>query len=1117
MKLILKITNFIFLATATVLVLASCSKSGGDAFSFVGESPEDPNESVGAVQITSAFPSTGTVVQCVSQLANPRCGSAGNLSSSSTQAYTVSVSGAAPIEYTWKLNGTVISGADSSIYNLTTHPTGLNAGLYTLEVTATNSFGSKSHSFSVKVNEPPRISATTPTDASAFGLNYSSTKSLIVNAVDSNGDAISYAWTLDSASVARLTGSDTGVGSQGDYSPVVGDLGSRTVKVVLTDSHAGEVGAGRYVPESAQWTVQVNYFSDVCNTLVAGSICTVVGSPGLMTDNLPAGAPDFLYDALLEPIKIRPNYIFNDGSGNLFISDSANHVIWFHNRSASTVSRLGRSVEPGKVLALFGTGSSGTSPDSDSAYTYNKYKLNAPQMMYYDTANDVLYVADHHNHRVVRLTNDGRGLTILGGPSITAHNTTTNGANATEIPATDAVCVRPVGLVVNAAKTRMYVACSGSHLIKYINMTDPDPTQWTSSIAVGRVSSAGAVTNGEDDNVIAGGGWNNTTARIQYPWALALDANENLYFTLNNQGRLQVLRIAATPTSYFAGLLSTPTVGRIYTVVGDNGDNSNSAVNVTRAGFRLRDTRGIAILEPSAGNITGFFLSNGLRSLVSFVNNSNSDVTFGGRLIESASPASNLSAGPVWGVYSALGGAYTGEGAPAAHSNRLSNPSGILLVGNDLIVADTNNFRVRKLDLSVGNGNTSVVTGGVRAKSGSSADSVTPAMHFQGLLLEQMIFDPAKNKLYFADNGTAPTAWNTSETPRTSDFDNHRIRRLDPLTGAVDTMVGRGWGDTSPLNEPANTALIQGVKGMALLPDGNLLFADRHLFGGGGNRSCMVRAYNTLTTDKTYFGATILAGNVGTVAGNYANGCNSFTGDGGPALNARMYYPEGIATDSTNLYIASYQQHCILKVDSGGTISSFIGSCGSQGDVNGGFGTARLRFPTQLMADPRHPTNFFVVDQTDQPASSIKYVNLSGADVDVVGSTVAHQRIEPLTSLTSGGYTQAMTAWVGATEADDLICYTSGALGNGGLGSHNVICRKRITGDLSIRIGQADGSLVKGGTQLDSEEEGEVWNAATKVLAVKLNGPAGLAFDSEGNLYITERDSSVIRKVKRWF
>jgi hypothetical protein len=246
------------------------------------------------------------------------------------------------------------------------------------------------------------------------------------------------------------------------------------------------------------------------------------------------------------------------------------------------------------------------------------------------------------------------------------------------------------------------------------------------------------------------------------------------------------------------------------------------------------------------------------------------------------------------------------------------------------------------------------------------------------------------------------------------------------------------------------------------------------------------------------------------------------------------------------------------------------------------------------MSDPRYPANFFVVDQTDQVPSSIKYVNLTGASVSVVGSSIADQQIQPLTGLTSGGYTQAMTTYTPTPDAvtglsssnvithtghtfsnndtvnfhsltggagltvntryfvkevvagvsyklgtasgsatvvdfttdisaatiakdNDLICYTSGALGNGGLGSHNVICRERRSGNMSIRIGQADGGLVKGGSQIDAEEEGTVWDVGTTSLDVKLSGPAGLAFDSEGNLYITERDSSVIRKVKKWW
>ncbi len=54
-------------------------------------------------------------------------------------------------------------------------------------------------------------------------------------------------------------------------------------------------------------------------------------------------------------------------------------------------------------------------------------------------------------------------------------------------------------------------------------------------------------------------------------------------------------------------------------------------------------------------------------------------------------------------------------------------------------------------------------------------------------------------------------------------------------------------------------------------------------------------------------------------------------------------------------------------------------------------------------------------------------------------------------------------------------------------------------------------------TAQDAEEEGMIWNGGSSALNVKLSGPAGLAFDAEGNLYITERDSAVIRKVKKWW
>lgn len=310
---------------------------------------------------------------------------------------------------------------------------------------------------------------------------------------------------------------------------------------------------------------------------------------------------------------------------------------------------------------------------------------------------------------------------------------------------------------------------------------------------------------------------------------------------------------------------------------------------------------------------------------------------------------------------------------------------------------------------------------------------------------------------------------------------------------------------------------------MALMPDGSLLFADHFLFGAGGTRSCMIRAFNRTAASQTYFNTFINTQKISTIAGDYTQGCNNFTGAGGQATAARLFYPEGLSTDGTTLHVASYQQHCIHSVTSAGVINTTIGLCGTSGSTDGtSLTTARLRFPTQMIKDPRHPTNFFVVDQTDLATSVIRYVNLSGTAVSVAGTTINDQRIITLVGLTSGGYTQAIATWEDpdsdpVTFDQDLICYTSGQLGNGGVGSHNVICRERASGDISIRIGESDGSNIKAGSPIDSEQEGVVWNSTTKNLGITLSGPAGLAFDSEGNLYISERDSHVIRKVKRWF
>ena len=92
-------------------------------------------------------------------------------------------------------------------------------------------------------------------------------------------------------------------------------------------------------------------------------------------------------------------------------------------------------------------------------------------------------------------------------------------------------------------------------------------------------------------------------------------------------------------------------------------------------------------------------------------------------------------------------------------------------------------------------------------------------------------------------------------------------------------------------------------------------------------------------------------GTITTVAGTA--GEFGFGGDGGPAVEAALYNPRGVAVDSAgNFYIADTRNHRIRKVDSTGTITTVAGTgeFGFSGD-EGPATTARLAFPYGVAVD----------------------------------------------------------------------------------------------------------------------------------------------------------------------
>jgi sugar lactone lactonase YvrE len=149
-----------------------------------------------------------------------------------------------------------------------------------------------------------------------------------------------------------------------------------------------------------------------------------------------------------------------------------------------------------------------------------------------------------------------------------------------------------------------------------------------------------------------------------------------------------------------------------------------------------------------------------------------------------------------------------------------------------------------------------------------------------------------------------------------SDTFNHLIRRIDHSTSTITTVAGDGTPGFSGDGGPASSARLNEPYGVAIDAAGNLFFADRL------NRR--VRRVDART------------GQIATVAGN---GSASYSGDGGPAHQAGLVEPNGVAlgADGRTLLIADVAGHRVRKVDLvSGVITTFAGSGLARHDGDGG-------------------------------------------------------------------------------------------------------------------------------------------------------------------------------------
>jgi trimeric autotransporter adhesin len=622
-----------------------------------------------------------------------------------------------------------------------------------------------------------------------------------------------------------------------------------------------------------------------------------------------------------------------------------------------------------------------------------------------------------------------------------------------------------------------------------------------------------------------------------------VDHSGNLVFSDPNVNR--VLVVAASTGTFYGQPMRAR---HLYSVAGDgHAGYSGDGGPATAAELNLPD----AVAVDSAGNLV---ITDNTNNRIRVV--AESSGTFYGQA---------MTAGDIYTVAGDGTFGYNGDGIPAT-SAELASPNGMSVdsAGN-LLIGDTDNYRLRVVAASTGTFYGQAMTAGdiyTVAGDGSYGFSGDggPATSAELTDLDGVVADSAGNLLIADANnervrvvaehtgtfyGQAMTAgdiytiagdgtrgYSGDGIPATSaeldnpvdvatdsagnvliaDMFNNRVRVIAASTGTfygqamtagdIYTVAGDGSKDYVGNGVPATSAQLDQPLGVAVDGAGNWVITD-----GYNNRVRVIAA-----STGTFYGQAMTAGHIYTIAGN---GKEGFSGDGGPATATALSGPNLVALDGAGNVVIADQGNERIRVVAEAT-GTFYGQAMTAGDIYTVAGGGS--------SDPGD----------GGPATSAVLNAPAGVTVDAAGNLVLtdtnDNRVEVVAEHTGTFYGQAMTA---GDIYDIAGNGTAGYSGDGGPataamlyhpngvlvdGAGNVVItdinnnRIRVIAESTGTFyGQAmtagDIYTIAGdGTQGFSGDGGPA-------TAAELNGPNGVALDGAGNVVIADTFNNRVRVV----
>jgi sugar lactone lactonase YvrE len=488
----------------------------------------------------------------------------------------------------------------------------------------------------------------------------------------------------------------------------------------------------------------------------------------------------------------------------------------------------------GIISTIAGTGTAGFSGDGGPA---TGAQLSDPHGVTVDAGGNV-FVADSANHAIRRIDGATKIISTYAG----------RGASiAEDVPATTAFLNTPWDVKMTPGGN-IVVAEAGANVVRSVAAS----TGKITSVAGNRVQGSG------------GNGGPATSASINGPSGLAYDSAGNLLIS-EYSGQSSFVRKVTTATG-------TISIAAGFGAQGFSGDGGPAT------SAKLADPAGLA-----AGANGTFYIADVFNYRVRAVVGGTIDTIAGNGYLSRS-----------------------GDGGLATQAQLESPSRAVADSAGNLYVSDWSSDRVMRV--AAGTNVISVYAGGGGSVPGDGGPATSAAIEPFSLAID------SNDNLFIAEKF------------------NQRIRRVDAVTKVITTYAGTGVKGSSGDDGPAAAATMDGPSGLSFDGAGNLYFADLR-----NHTVRRIAATGSHTITRVAGGGLSL-------------------GDGGPALSAALAYPNGTAVDGNgNLYITDWtdaNDARVRKVDGATKIITTISGQGANADGDGlPAVNAKLQYPNDVLVD----------------------------------------------------------------------------------------------------------------------------------------------------------------------